>query len=177
MSAAVNVLRPEPLTADPFRAFGDVIEAGDSYELINRGTTRKFADLTQIDVATSGGRPCVSLYRAVPFELPLTIRMLERHPLSSQLFMPLHGEPFLIVVAPAGDQVDRFAMRAFVTNGRQGINYHRGTWHHPLIALRDASEFLVVDRAGDGKNCDEFFFENGAIVLHPPSPLAAASEL
>ncbi len=166
MSTSRIVLRPEPLTADAFRRFGDVIEAGDAYELINRGTAQKFADLANIDVATDGGRPSISIYRVVPYKLPLTIRMLERHPLGSQLFMPLHGEPFLIVAAPAGDRIDPSSVRAFITNGRQGINYHRGTWHHPLIALRDSSEFLIVDRAGPGKNCDEFLFGDDVIRLH-----------
>ena len=168
MSAALRVLTPEPLTADAFAGFGNVIQTGEAYELINRGTTRQFADLAGVDVAADGGRPRISIYRARPYELPLTIAMLERHPRSSQFFMPLHDEKFLIVVAPAGEDPDAFAMRAFVTNGRQGINYHRGTWHHPLIAVRDPSEFLVVDRAGDGRNCDEIYFEGDGIVLRPP---------
>ena len=157
-------LRPEPLTAEAFRPFGDVIEAGDAYELINNGTTQKFADLASIDVATDGGRPCISIYRAKPYEMPLTIKMLERHPLGTQLFMPLHGEPFLIVVAPAGESIHPSTVRTFLTNGRQGLNYHRGTWHHPLIALRDSSEFLVIDREGPGSNYDEFSFQ-GELVL------------
>jgi ureidoglycolate lyase len=165
----MRLLEPEPLTADAFAGFGDVVQTGEAYELINRGMARQFADLAMIDVAADGGSPRVSIYRARPHELPLTIAMLERHPLSSQFFMPLHGEPFLIVVAPAGENPDASAMRAFVTNGRQGINYHRGTWHHPLIAVRDQSEFLVVDRAGCGRNCDEFFFNGDGIVLRPPA--------
>lgn len=163
------LLRPEPLTAGAFRAFGEVIEAGEAYELINSGTTRKFADLARIDVATDGGRPCVSIYRPVPYEMPLTIRMLERHPLSSQLFMPLDGAPFLIVVAPAGERVDPASVRAFAAGGRQGVNYHRGTWHHPLIAVRNPSEFLIIDREGAGRNCDEHYFDSDAIVLQPQS--------
>ena len=83
-----------------------------------------------------------------PYELPLAIAMLERHPLSSQLFMPLSAAPFLVVVAPPGEHVDRANVRAFVTNGAQGVNYRRGTWHHPVIALENPSEFLVVDRVG-----------------------------
>lgn len=172
MSATAVVLRPAPLTAAAFSPFGEIIESQETYRIINEGTTRQFADLAPIDTATDGGRPSISIYRATPYQLPLAIMMLERHPLSSQLFMPLHGEPFLIVVAPAGDQVDPAAARAFVSSGRQGVNYRRGTWHHPLIALRDASEFLVVDRMGPGKNCDEFHFGGGAILLQPPSPLA-----
>jgi ureidoglycolate lyase len=161
-------LRPEPLTATAFRPFGDVIEAGDAYELINSGTTKKFADLARIDVAADGGRPCISIYRATPYELPVEIKMLERHPLGSQLFMPLHADPFLVVVAPAGDTIDPSSVRAFVTNGGQGINYRRGTWHHPLIALQDASEFLVIDRLGIGPDCDELRFAIDDILLTVP---------
>jgi ureidoglycolate lyase len=152
-------LRPEPLTAGAFRPFGDVIEANGPYELINNDTTQKFAGLATIDVSAEGGRPCISIFRATPYAFPLTIRMLERHPLGTQLFMPLHGEPFLIVVAAPGEQVDPASVRTFITNGRQGINYRRGTWHHPLIALRAPSSFLIVDRAGDGENCDTFVLE------------------
>ena len=35
------------------------------------------------------------------------------------------------------------------------VNYHAGTWHHPLLALDGISDFLVIDRAGPGNNCDE----------------------
>jgi ureidoglycolate lyase len=165
MSKATIELIPQPLTAEAFRPFGDVIEAADAYELINNGTTQKFADLAKIDVSADGGRPCVSIYRATPYKLPLMIKMLERHPLGTQLFMPLHDEPFLIVVAPSGDTVDPSSVRSFITKGRQGINYHRGTWHHPLLRLHDASDFLVIDRSGPDKNCDVFFVQHEELVI------------
>ena len=155
MSKQTIELIPQPLTAEAFRPFGDVIEATDAYELINSGTTRKFADLAKIDVSAEGGRPCISIYRATPYKFPLRITLLECHPLGSQLFMPLHGEPFIVVVAPAGEVIDALGVRAFRANGGQGVNYDRGTWHHPLIALSSHSEFLVIDRTGSGANCKE----------------------
>jgi ureidoglycolate lyase len=158
------ILTPEPLTAEAFRPFGDVIETGDAYELINDGTTKKFANLAHIDVAAEGGRPCISIYRATPYELPLEIKMLERHPLGSQLFMPLNAEPFLVVVAPAGDTIDPSSVRSFLTSGRQGVNYRRGTWHHPLIALSRSAEFLVVDRESEGDNCDEVRISDEGLI-------------
>ena len=45
--------------------------------------------------------------------------------------------------------------RAFLAENGQGVNYHRGVWHHPLIALEAAIDFLCIDRAGAGANCDE----------------------
>ena len=169
MTYSPQSLRPEPLTRATFAAFGDVIEAGDAFDLINSGTTRQYRKLTEIDVSADGGRTQVSLYRVVPYELPLAIAMLERHPLSSQLFMPLNAAPFLVVVAPPGERVDPKSVHAFVTNGAQGVNYRRGTWHHPVIALANPTQFLVVDRGGPGANCDEFFFEGERLLLQPPS--------
>lgn len=160
-------LVPQPLTAAAFKPFGDVIETRDVHDTINRGTTQHFGDLAQVAVATGAGKPHVSIYRVVPYELPLAIRMLERHPLGSQLFMPLNGEPFLVVVAPPGDHIDAASIRAFVTNGHQGVNYHPGTWHHPVIALKDPSDFLVLDRQGPGANCDEHPFA-AEILLQAP---------
>jgi ureidoglycolate lyase len=61
---------------------------------------------------------------------------------------------YLIVVAPAGD-LDGTRIRAFSTTGWQGVNYAKGVWHHPLLALERVSDFLVVDRGGEGHNCDE----------------------
>lgn len=168
MSAVPRALVVEALTAAAFAEFGDVVEARGDSGLINSGTTRQFGDLAGIDVAAEGGRPCVSIYRATPYPLPLAIRMLERHPLGSQLFMPLSGERFLAVVAPPAAVPDRAAVRAFLTDGHQGINFRRGTWHHPLIALDGTGEFLVIDRAGPGANCDEFRFGDAALELQRP---------
>ena len=169
MTGGAQSLRPEPLTRAGFAAFGDVIEAADAFDVINSGTTRQYRKLTEIEVSADGGRTQVSLYRVVPYEFPLAIAMLERHPLSSQLFMPLSATPFLVVVAPPGEHVDRANVRAFVTNGAQGVNYRRGTWHHPVIAFAKPGEFLVVDRVGPGANCDEFFFERDSLLLQSPS--------
>lgn len=157
----------EPLTAAAFAPFGEVVEAGSRSGLINEGTAREFADLATVDVGAGGGQPRVSIYRAEARPWPLPIAMLERHPLGSQLFMPLSREPFVVVVAPPAAVPEPSAVRAFVTNGRQGVNYRCGTWHHPLIALA-AGEFLVLDRAGPGANCEEFRFADGGLLLSRP---------
>lgn len=145
-------LAVEALTAAAFAPFGDVIEAGsarDAYA-INDGTTQRFHDLARIDVGDDG-RAIVSLFRAQPRVLPIVIGMLERHPLGSQAFVPLDPAlRYLVVVAD-----DPARPRAFLAAAGQGVNYRRGTWHHPLLALDRVSDFLVIDRAGPGANCDE----------------------
>ena len=77
----------------------------------------------------------MNLFRGQPRALPFEMTMLERHPLGSQAFVPLNDKPYLVVVAPAGD-FDRGADCArSSTSGWQGVNYAKGVWHHPLIAL------------------------------------------
>ncbi len=80
--------------------------------------------------------------------------MMERHPLGSQAFLPLGDVKYLVVVAPAGE-FDPAGLRAFYAEGWQGVNYARGVWHHPLIALERVSDFVVMDRGGEQPNCDE----------------------
>jgi ureidoglycolate lyase len=80
---------------------------------------------------------------------------MERHPLGSQAFVPLNGQRYVVVVAPAGAPPSREGLRAFLCRGDQGINYHRGTWHHPMLALDRACEFAEFHRIGPGANCDE----------------------
>ena len=142
------------LTREGFAPFGDVIEArGAEHFAINEGTSERFNDLANIDVQENGGRVLVNIFRAQAQSRPLLIKALERHPLSSQAFVPLCPMPFLLVVAPPGDGIDIATLRCFITDGHQGVNYRRGVWHHPLISM-EAADFLVIDRGGPGDNCD-----------------------
>ncbi|WP_417459603.1 ureidoglycolate lyase [Kordiimonas sp.] len=152
----MRVLTAEPLTADVFKPFGDVIEATDRVRQfgINYGNTVRFHDLAHVDVDANRGRAGMSIFRSTPLPLPVLIELMEYHPLSSQAFMPLGPKPYLVVVAPKGD-FDAAQIRAFKAEPGQGVNYHAGTWHHFCLALEGVSDFLVVDRIGDGDNCVE----------------------
>lgn len=148
-----HMLRVEPLTRAAFAAFGDVIDVASAATVytINEGTAQRFHDLARIDTDAEGGRPIVSLFRAQARALPFVVRMLERHPLGSQGFMPLGPHPYLVVVSEGPNATPR----AFLAQPGQGVNLHRGVWHHPLLALDATSDFLVIDRSGPGANCDE----------------------
>jgi len=170
--ATTSLLRlwPVPLTRGLFAPFGDVIEAeGGQHFTINGGYAERYSDLAAIDVGEQDGQIRVNIFHALPRKLPMPIRMVERHPLSSQTFVCMSGRPFLVVVAAPGRVPLAGDLHAFVTNGRQGVNYARGTWHHPLIAFAAPDDFLVIDRGGPGENCDEVFFGDGEIVLEAPT--------
>jgi len=170
MNAAARIdLGLRPLDREAFREFGDVIETADRKSFaINAGTTRRFDDLAAVDVGDRGGRPLISIFRGTPIPPPIRIAIMERHPLGSQAFVPMERAPFLVVVAPPGEAVAPEDICAFVTNGRQGINYRRGVWHHPLLVLDTETDFLVVDRGGTGENCDAFHFDSATTILLDP---------
>ncbi len=165
----MRTLQIEPLTKDAFAPFGEVIEtAGSDYFMINNGSTRRYHRLATVQTAQPEDRAIISIFRAQALPMPLAVRMLERHPLGSQAFVPLHGRPFLVVVAPAGERPHPDQVRAFLTDGGQGVNYHRGVWHHPILALAPEDDFLVVDRSGAGNNCDEHFFDDDQAMWLDP---------
>ena len=162
------LLQPAPLTEAAFAPFGDVIQIeGRASRWINHGTCERFDDLAHVDVAAEGGRPVISLFRATPRVLPLLLQSLERHPLSSQAFYPLQPQPFLIVVAEPGSGPVAPRVRAYLSSGRQGVNFRRNTWHHELLALNQTSLFLVIDRGGPGENCEQLPIEEGIRIAAP----------
>ena len=143
-----------PLTKAAFAPFGEVIESGDAKpKLINDGFAKRFDELARIDVAAEGGTVNISLFSGSLRPSPILIKLMERHPLGSQLFMPMNEKPWLVLVC--ADPHVPASYRAFSASGEQGVNYARNIWHHPLLVQTDASPFIVVDRAGPGNNLEE----------------------
>ena len=171
-------LNIEPLSKSAFSPFGTVIETEGAKRLpINQGTTTRFDALAAVDVATDGGSPIISLFRGVRRLDPISIRLLERHPLGSQAFYPLVDAEWLVVVANGtmDDTAPDFSsLRCFLASGMQGVSYARGTWHHPLLVLLPEQDFLVVDRVAPegetpGQNFNEVWFDDrdGVAALIP----------
>jgi ureidoglycolate lyase len=156
-----------PLTAERFARFGNVVEASSTTQAaMNELRFERYNDLVDVDIDSSRhGRVAVSIVRCrVPTQLPYRIEMVERHPLGSQAFIPLQSFVFIVVVGPAGESIEAQDLQAFISNGRQGINYHRGVWHMPLIALEAGNDFLLIDRLGGGANLEQVFLSD-AVTL------------
>jgi len=158
-----KIIKTKALTKEAFSKFGDVIEANEQVDhfSINDGFTTRYNDLAKINTESKKGRTLVSIFRSTPMTQPIKIEKMERHPLSSQSFVPLGNEPFLVVVAPQGE-FDEESIEIFLASSDQGVNYHAGTWHHFSLALNTISDFLVIDRGGENdklsdaeNNCDE----------------------
>jgi ureidoglycolate lyase len=149
------IIRPQTLTQTSFKAFGEVIDIDHAEaNWINAGNTQKFANLAKINPGTEGMTQ-VSIYRSKAVELPFKIELLERHPLGSQMFYPLHSRPFPVVVALADATPSPDTIRIFLTNGQQGVNLLANVWHHYQITLGQESDYIVIDRNGPGVNYQE----------------------
>jgi ureidoglycolate lyase len=153
--AEARRIRLRPLAAEAFAPFGDVIEArGAPSFQINGGMCDRFHDLARLEFLGEGARAGLSLGVGRPYALPLSLGLVERHPLGSQAFVPMSADRFLVVVAP--DEGGRPGTPvAFLTGPGQGVNYLRNVWHGVLTPLDRPAPFLIVDRIGPGSNLEE----------------------
>ncbi|OAF57968.1 Ureidoglycolate lyase [Pseudogymnoascus destructans] len=110
------------------------------------------------------------------------VEILERHPFTTQTFVPLGLSAssadvrYLVIVAPslppssggllAADPAARLPgknlpdlskMEAFSARGDQGVTYAPGTWHAPMVVLGEMVGFVVaqfVNAVGE-EDCQE----------------------
>ncbi len=146
-----------PLSQSAFAEYGDVLEAvGTPDKMINQGLCCRHHDLASTDFGT--GRAGISVFNAEARGLPYTLDMMERHPEGSQAFVPMHQNPYLVVVAKDKSGVPDMP-QAFIAQPGQGVNYRRNTWHGVLTPLHAPGLFAVIDRIGDGENLEEHWFD------------------
>ncbi|MDF1606654.1 ureidoglycolate lyase [Hoeflea sp. YIM 152468] len=163
----MQMLTLEPLTADAFAPFGTVLDSAEAERrMINGGTTERFHALAMADTETSGGRTILSLFRGQPRSFPYPVEMMERHPLGSQAFFPVTQRAWIAVAAPDANGRPG-APRAFLVPGHIGVQYARNVWHHPLIAVGEPCDFLVMDREGEGNNLEEVDYDTAYLIADP----------
>lgn len=152
-------LQAQPLTREAFAPFGEVIGlelAGGSSA--NQGTATRYNHVAELVSSRPEARPNLAVFHSVPKALPFEVRLLERHPCSTQLFVPLVCRRFLVVVCPddARGEPDLGRPRAFLCGPGQGVNYRAGVWHHPIIALDGPADFLMLAwEDGSARDCEE----------------------
>lgn len=168
MSAPVQMpphhLRLATLTPEAFAPYGSVIaSAGRDGREINAGTTLR-VDMPEPDILREDGRPSLSVFRAKPGSLPFEVKMMERHRLGSQTFVPLMGTPFVVLVALGAAAPDMSTLKAFRADGSVGITLAPDVWHHPLLALA-AGDFVVLERKGAQVDCEIFDMPAGMWLM------------
>ena len=143
----------EPLNADSFSEFGEVV--GRPPEGV-----REFFN-ERLENNRSSARVDLSLATIRPVDkLPLHATVMERHPFSSQTFLPLKASRYFVIVAPDSDDggPDLSGVRAFVSGSEQGITYRCGVWHHGMTVL-DETAVMAVLMWCDGSSGDEEFLD------------------
>lgn len=158
-------LKLQPLTATSFAPYGEVIGIPTASPLatdaaadlpvraINGGTSQRWDMPGGLQLHAKGGEPCVAIFRAQAQALAGPWRLLERHRLGTQTFIPLAGARCVVLVARGEAAPDPTTLAAFAVDGAQGFTLHADTWHHGLIAL-DAGDFVVIERRAAAVDCE-----------------------
>ena len=144
----------EPVTAANFSPYGQLVAPSEAY-----GRQSFSAGLSHDD------RPvALSTTHVRAVQLPITIEQIERHPFSSQTFVPMEVSRWVVVVSVSPELSD---LRGFIVGPGVGVTIGRGIWHYQLTALDSDATFVVLmwkDHSTDEE-----------IVSIPPVELAAPS--
>ena len=158
-------IKPIKINRSNFAAYGDLITTDDINPIdINAGYAKRFDNLANLNTTKDDGKTIVSIFSALKRTFPMTVDMMEKHPLGSQAFIPMKETTFLCFVAPQGEYPEINKIQSFIIPPKTGINYKPGIWHFPLISTEDIN-FLVIDRMGKGENLIIHKFEKEKIIL------------
>ena len=161
-----KIIKPIKINKSSFASYGDLISTYDINPMdINAGYAKRFDNLADLNTAKDGGKTIVSIFSALKRTFPMTIDMMEKHPLGSQAFIPMKETTFLCLVALPGELPEINKIQSFIIPPKMGINYKPGVWHFPLISTEDTN-FLVIDRKGSGENLIIHKFEKEKIILN-----------
>ena len=161
-----KIIKPVKISRSNFSSYGDLISTDDINPMnINEGYAKRFDNLANLDTSKDSGKTIVSIFSALKRTFPMKIHMMEKHPLSTQAFIPMKETTFLAFVAPSGESPEIDKIQSFIIPPKTGINYKPGIWHFPLISTENIN-FLVIDRKGSGDNLIIHKFEKEKIILH-----------
>jgi len=159
------IIKPKKITSKNFKKFGEIISTKKIKPInINNGYAKRFDNLCKINTSLKKGNTIMSIFSTRKRKFPMNIKMMEKHPLGSQAFIPMKETKFLVFVAPKGKKPNVKKIESFIIPKQTGINYKPGIWHFPLISIKNMN-FLVIDRKGIGNNLAIHNFENEKISL------------
>ena len=161
-----KIIKPIKISRSNFNMYVDLISTKDIDPIdINAGYAKRFDNLANLNTSKDGGKAIVSIFSSLKRNFPMKIDIMEKHPLGSQAFIPMKETTFLCFVAPSGESPQIDKIQSFIVPPKTGINYKPGVWHFPLISTEDTN-FLVIDRKGEGENLIINKFEKENIILN-----------
>ena len=162
----MNNISIEQLDINIFSKFGDIIQKKNALELrsINQGTTTRHHNISKLSLESKNGNSSISIFSGSPRDVPIEIKIMEKHPIASQSFLPIQNYDWLIVVCEEKNELpDLNTLRCFHVDGDTGITYNQNVWHHPLL-VKKKQDFWIIDRINDQEdsfiNLKEYHFEN-----------------
>jgi ureidoglycolate lyase len=144
---AIRTIQARPIDAASFAPYGQLLDEpsnGTRDDYVGRLEAAPL-EARGSNAAPSGLKANLAVIRAMPKPMPLRLEAMERHPYSSQAFMPLGAARYLVLVCPGrpdgAPDLDRLS--AFTCRSDQAINYNRGTWHHGMTTLDAPGTFAM----------------------------------
>ncbi|EPY51469.1 ureidoglycolate hydrolase [Schizosaccharomyces cryophilus OY26] len=148
-------LFPKPFTSENFSPYGTVVQPKDNGPMVvaNGGTATKYLGVSESvnnysKSSTPSFKATWNFFSTKPSVVPadedspaFQIKVLERHPYTTQTFIPLcrdaEEDSYLVAVAPdAPDGLpDWDHVEIFVAKGYQGVTYAAGVWHAPMVTI------------------------------------------
>ena len=134
-----------PLTAEAVAPFATVI----------RGESGKLATIPEVmEIGDTPGHHAFAVLSPQPVaDGTVSIAALERHPHSTQTFVPIKSGRWLVVVMPtlADGTPDTANFKAVVAGPEDAICIGRNVWHAGLTVLDRPAEFgMIMWRADNG---------------------------
>ncbi|WP_164870800.1 ureidoglycolate lyase [Mesobaculum littorinae] len=137
------------LTPEVFAPYGHVGRAGQGVVAeVREGQVRTTRSEIPFPHDPEAVDPSLDLHEVAPAAAPLKLLHAQRHPYSTQLFVPMQVSRWLVVVWPEGPAAPPVA---FVAGPQDTVVYAPGVWHHGILALDTPALFAAfMWRTGRG---------------------------
>ncbi len=172
--SAIPIIEALPLTYETFLPYGNVIQGystptaapkGIAKTPANQGTAAKYHRMAPLfdDYPKGQSKTSIRTVRAgaqAKTNSAFDIKILERHPHSTQTFIPMgkssgpmegsiedEQASYIVIAALSGKdgQPDLDTLRAFLVPTHQAVSYNLGVWHHPLLTLNKTVDYAVIE--------------------------------
>ncbi|MBX9719926.1 MAG: ureidoglycolate lyase [Candidatus Obscuribacterales bacterium] len=172
MSSGISIaeITAIPLSREAYAPYGRIIAADDSlpHRPANMGTAKRYNHLCNVEnLRSNKANINLCVFRVSPLkQLPLEMKLLEKHQFSTQVFMPMSSDAkYLAIVCLGAEQPDLSTLAAFIVEGAAGISYFPGVWHYPMTAIDKTIDFsCIVCEDGTKDDCVVVNFESPILV-------------